>query len=146
MLALNAAHERETSALGAAALGRLIAMAFHVGLADDGRAGFVLAFDQDADYGSANFLWFRRRYARFVYVDRIIVGAPARGRGIARTLYEALFVAARAAWHAMVGCEVNIAPPNPGSLAFHTALGFAAVGEGAVGGGKLVRYLARPIG
>ena len=49
---------------------------------------FLLAFDQDADYDSPNFLWFRERYPRFVYVDRIVVAAAARGRGLARLLYR----------------------------------------------------------
>jgi uncharacterized protein len=33
----------------------------------------MLAFDQDADYDSPNFLWFRERLARFVYADRVVV-------------------------------------------------------------------------
>ena len=42
---------------------------------------FLLAFDQSAQYDSPNFLWFRSRYPRFVYVDRIVVVSSARGRG-----------------------------------------------------------------
>jgi hypothetical protein len=38
-----------------------------------------LAFDQHARYDSPNFLWFGARYPRFVYVDRIVVAASARG-------------------------------------------------------------------
>ena len=34
---------------------------------------FIMTFDQDARYDSPNFLWFRERYPRFVYVDRVVV-------------------------------------------------------------------------
>src|SRR5882672_5699801 len=46
-----------------------------------------------------NFLWFRLRYPRFVYVDRIVVTAAARGRGHARRLYDELFRHALEAGH-----------------------------------------------
>jgi len=74
---------------------------------------FLLALDQDAHYTSPNFQWFRSRYSRFVYVDRIVVASSARGRGCARRLYRDLFEHAIQAGHAQVFCEVNIRPPNP---------------------------------
>ncbi len=104
----------------------------------------LIAFDQDADYDSVNFLWFRGRYARFVYVDRIITAAASRGRGHARRLYQALFVRAEAAGHRQVVCEVNDVPPNPASDRFHAALGFQTVGGATLErGAKQVRYLRR---
>jgi uncharacterized protein len=106
---------------------------------------FLLAFDQDADYDSANFLWFRARYVSFVYVDRIVVAASARGCGCARRLYWDLFEHAARANHERVVCEVNISPPNPASDAFHAALGFAEVGSASVHEGKTVRYLSRAL-
>ncbi len=110
-------------------------------------AAFLLAFDQDADYDSPNYLWFRERYPRFVYVDRIVVAAAMRKRGLANRLYEDLFRAARVAGHERVVCEVNSDPPNPVSDAFHAALGFVEVGHAAIhGGAKTVRYLVRPLG
>ncbi|TIP69850.1 MAG: GNAT family N-acetyltransferase, partial [Mesorhizobium sp.] len=71
-----------------------------------------------------NFLWFRERYPRFVYVDRVVVAGEARGRGHARRLYEDLFDHALRAGQTIVTCEVNAEPPNPASDAFHAALGF----------------------
>lgn len=145
VLALNNCHAAELSLLSAAQLSRLIAQAFHarrVGEAD----AFLLAFDQDADYACPNFLWFRARHRRFAYVDRVAVAEAARGRGLARRLYENLFAAARRAGHARVCCEVNSAPPNPASDAFHAALGFAQVGEAAIyGGARTVRYFERQL-
>jgi len=145
ILALNNAHAVELSWLTAERLHELLARAFHarqVGAA----AAFLLAFDQDADYDSPNFLWFRARYPRFVYIDRVVVAPAARGRGLARRLYDDLFAQVRAAGHTLVVCEVNAAPPNPASDAFHAALGFTPVGEADIhGGSKTVRYLVHKL-
>ncbi|MDB5434158.1 MAG: family acetyltransferase, partial [Phenylobacterium sp.] len=101
---------------------------------------------QDADYDSPNFLWFRSRYRRFVYVDRIVVASHARGRGHARRLYVDLFEQALQAGHDRVVCEVNSNPPNPASDAFHADLGFTEVGRGSLDSGrKTVSYLARQL-
>ena len=143
LLALNNEHAQELSWLTPERLTHLGRQAFfarRVGSVD----AFLLAFDQDADYDSPNFLWFRDRYPRFVYVDRIVVAASARGRGLARLLYRELFEQATHAGHAHIVCEVNSDPPNPASDAFHAALGFVEVGSAAIhGGAKTVRYLAR---
>ena len=104
---------------------------------------FLLAFDQDAPYDNPNFRWFGARYSRFVYVDRIVVASSARGRGLARMLYRDLFAEASRAGHSRIVCEVNCRPPNPGSDAFHAALGFAEVGVADIHDGrKTVRYLS----
>lgn len=145
LLALNNQHAVELSELTADGLARLFASAFRVRVAGEG-AALLVAFDQDADYDSPNFLWFRRQYARFVYVDRVVVAATARGQGLARALYADLFTAARAAGHDRVVCEVNREPPNPASDAFHGALGFSEVGRAHLADrGKAVRYLVRPL-
>lgn len=145
LLALNNAHARELSWLEPARFTKLIAEAFvarRVGVAD----ALLLAFDQDADYDSVNFLWFRDRFDRFVYVDRVVVADAARGRGLARRLYDDLFAAARDAGHARIVCEVNSDPPNPASDAFHAALGFVPVGTAQIHGGeKTVTYLERGV-
>jgi uncharacterized protein len=144
ILALNQAHLTETSELDAALLRALIAQAFHVGLRDRGRHAFLIALDQDALSQSPNFQWFRSRYERFVYIDRVIVAPSQRGRGMARVLYEELFAAAVQAGHVLIGCEVNFEPPNPASDAFHEALGFSEVGRARLAAGKkIVRYLTR---
>lgn len=151
VLALNRAHERETSPLDAAALDALVRQAYlaQAVLADSAVAGeavaaFLIALDQDAGYASPNFLWFRRRFARFVYVDRVVVAPDWRGRGLARGLYAGLLARAAAAGHARLACEVNSDPPNPASDAFHAGLGFREVGRAVIqAGAKEVRYLVR---
>lgn len=143
LLALNNAHAVELSWLEPERLAHLITQAFlarRVGAAD----ALLLTFDQDADYDSPNFLWFRARYPTFVYVDRVVVADTARGRGLAKTLYADLFAAARAAGHQRIVCEVNADPPNAASDAFHAALGFIPVGTAEIHGGeKTVTYLER---
>ena len=120
LLALNNEHAEELSLLAPARLAHLLSTAFHARVvAPD---ALLVAFDQDADYDSPNFLWFRERRARFVYVDRVVVSPAARGRGLARALYSGLFDSALTAGHALICCEVNSAPPNPASDAFHAAL------------------------
>ena len=142
LLALNNENARELSWLEPARLQHLVGQAFlarRIGAVD----AFLLAFDQAAHYDSPNFLWFRSRYPRFVYVDRIVVASSARGQGHARRLYDDLFGQAIAAGHDRVVCEVNSNPPNPASDAFHAALGFVEVGSGAVyDGNRTVRYLS----
>ena len=145
LLALNNEHAQELSWLEPARLQHLVEQSFlarRIGNLD----AFLLAFDQSAQYDSPNFLWFRSRYPRFVYVDRIVVASTARGRGLARTLYDDLFEHAAAAGHQRVVCEVNTEPPNPASDAFHAALEFVEVGTASVyGGSRTVRYLMREL-
>jgi predicted GNAT superfamily acetyltransferase/catechol 2,3-dioxygenase-like lactoylglutathione lyase family enzyme len=145
LLALNNAHAVELSELAADGLARLLAVAFRARVAGEG-AALLVALDQEADYDSPNFLWFRARYPRFVYVDRVVVAPAARGRGLARALYADLFAAAAAAGHERIACEVNVEPPNPVSDAFHAALGFVEVGRAHLADrGKGVRYLLREL-
>lgn len=105
---------------------------------------FLLGFAPDSPYDSPNYRWFCDRYPQFAYIDRVVVAEAARGRGLARHLYGRL--ADHAGRHALgpLVCEVNTDPPNPGSDAFHAALGFAEVGRAVLGPAKAVRYLLCP--
>lgn len=145
LLALNNAHARSLSWLEPKRLCHLVTAAFFAGRVGEAD-GLLIAFDQDADYDGENFLWFRGRISRFVYVDRVVVAAEARGRGIAKCLYLSLFNQAVQAGYDKIVCEINLDPPNPESDAFHAALGFTAVGSGVIDGGrKTVRYMARAL-
>lgn len=144
---LNNAFAEELSFLSAEKAAHLVAESFAAARVGDADA-LLLAFDQDAAYDNVNFNWFKARYTRFVYVDRIVVAPAARGRGLARALYLDLFQRAAAAGQERVVCEVNLAPPNPASDAFHAALGFLPVGEAGLPGTsppKTVRYFCKPL-
>lgn len=145
ILALNNAHAVELSWLEPARLSLLLRQAFYarrIGAAD----AFLVALDHRAQYDSPNYQWFRERYSRFVYVDRVVVSPMTRGLGLARWLYADLFRQVAAARHDTVLCEINLDPPNPASDALHGSLGFAEVGRAAIHGGtKTVRYVARPM-
>jgi uncharacterized protein len=112
--------------------------------------GFVLALGPGHDYTSVNYRWFvtrdTSRGAGFLYVDRVAVAAPFRRRGIAGALYDAVEARARADGSAEITCEVNVHPPNPGSLAFHASQGFVEVGQQDTSGGAIrVALLAKPL-
>ncbi|MBN6821662.1 GNAT family N-acetyltransferase [Methylobacterium radiotolerans] len=143
LLALNNAHAAELSLLDEVGLSKLVAWSFRalrIGRDD----AFLIALDErHPTYAGPNYLWFRSRYLRFVYVDRVVVAGSARGLGHARRLYEDLFRNGREAGHDLIVCEVNSMPPNPSSDAIHARLGFEEVGAATIhGGAKTVRYLA----
>ncbi len=114
-------------------------------------AGFVLGMPPDLAYESENYLYFSARARElgrsFVYVDRIVLMPALQSRGLGPRLYDAVFDEARRVGAAEVLCEVNVEPPNPGSLAFHTRLGFVEVGRQETHGGEnVVALLAAPVG
>lgn len=117
-----------------------------VDAAGDAPLGFVLALAPGANYDSENYRWFSARSGSFLYVDRIVIGAGARSRGLGQVLYDVVLQAARTDARAEVFCEVNLEPPNPGSLEFHRRLGFAEVDQQATKGGSVVvSLLALPV-
>jgi hypothetical protein len=113
---------------------------------DDTVLGFVLALPPGVNYGSENYRWFSERYDSFAYVDRIVVADGARGRGIGVELYRAVTDYAVEHGIPRVLCEVNLDPPNPGSLRFHKRIGFEEVGQQRTKNGTyLVSLLAKEL-
>ena len=108
-------------------------LALRVATAGDLVAGFLLALRQGAEYGSPNYQWFSANYESFGYVDRVVVGSLYRGGGLGRLLYDDLRGLCGDA--PVLCCEVNLRPPNAGSLAFHHVLGFREVGQQTTEGG-----------
>ncbi len=140
ILALNAAHEMETSPLAEQALRTMLETAFFWAAPGDGQHGVMIAFDQDAAYEGTNFKWFRARFSQFIYVDRIIIAPDRRGQGLARQLYGSLIGLIRQQGQSVLTCEINIVPPNPASLAMHANLGFVEMAQAHLAGGKTVSY------
>ena len=97
--------------------------AFH----EDTLVGFVLCLEPQRPYGSLNYAWFNTHYTEFLYVDRIAVGQKWRDAKVGSLLYECVFAFAdERGWP--VAAEVNVLPPNPGSMRFHRRYGFERVG------------------
>jgi uncharacterized protein len=143
ILRLNQSHVEETSSLDTKRLTHLVATAF-LAIACSPEAGFLIAFDERADYASENFRWFQKKFPRFVYIDRVIIAEKNRGQGLAKQMYEKLFSVAKAAGHNRIVCEVNTNPPNPASISFHESMGFKYCGKAKLSfSAKTVRYLER---
>jgi predicted GNAT superfamily acetyltransferase len=96
----------------------------------------LLAFRQGVDYESPNYRWFAERYDAFIYIDRVVIAANARGDGIGATLYSDLFKFARSEGVKIIACEFDIVPPNPASQRFHQRHGFREVGTQQLHGGN----------
>ena len=147
ILAMNEGALPHVSSLTEAGFSELAGQSFYfvVALVDGAVAGFLMALRPGEDYRSLNYRWFSERYASFVYIDRIVVGPQFNGLGIGRALYADVERAARGV-APILTCEVNLEPPNPGSVAFHGKLGFAEVGQLVADEGKLVSLMVKAVG
>lgn len=101
---------------------------------DEDVVGFLVGLFPGTGYASVNYRWFEARWNDFVYVDRVVVDPGFARRGIASSFYRRLGEVAGERASRMT-CEVNLRPPNPGSMEFHRALGFAEVGRQEIEGG-----------
>lgn len=105
--------------------------------ADGTLVAFLIGLRPGNDYASENYRYFESRGSDYLYVDRIVVAESERGKRVGQALYGGVFELARAEGRGEVDCEVNLDPPNPGSLAFHARLGFERVGEQPTKGGSV---------
>jgi len=145
-LALNQADVVATSPLDPQRLSTLAGTAtcFDVFVEGAQVLGFLLAFRETDGHDNMNFAWSLERYPRFFYIDRIVVAAEHRGRGIASQLYGALEQRAARAGVPLMTCEVNVDPPNPASMSFHKRRGFTNVDERrAAPGGKTIAMMVK---
>ena len=135
--ALNLAEVQHTSAMDVRRLTDLDALScYHrVACIDGVVAAFLLAICSGALYKNENFEWFAKRYPRFMYVDRIVVSASARGQRLGSILYEDLFRQAKLGGFPVITCEYNLAPPNEASKLFHDKFGFEEQGSQWVANG-----------
>ncbi|SON84355.1 Putative acetyltransferase, GNAT superfamily (fragment) [Xanthomonas phaseoli pv. phaseoli] len=88
---------------------------------------------------TANFAWTADRIAHFVEVDRIVIAAPARRRGLATQLHGELIRQSRAAGQRLLVCEVDPRPAKTAFSALHWSPEFAAIGDAVLAHGKHVR-------
>ena len=110
---------------------------------DDTLMGFVLCLPPGTRYASLNYAWFNERYDDFLYVDRIGVGQSHRDRSVGGHLYQRVIEEA-VKLRCPIAAEINIEPPNPGSMRFHQRHGFEQVGT-LSHGDKSVAMVMRPL-
>ena len=101
---------------------------FRVAEVDGHIAGFLIAFDQAAPYGSSNYLWFRERCPSFFYIDRVVVASSRRGAGLGRVFYADVQSFAEVRAHKLT-CEVFLEPRNDVAVLFHGTYGFLESGQ-----------------
>jgi predicted GNAT superfamily acetyltransferase len=107
---------------------------------------FCITFAPGAPYTSVNYQWFSKKYSDFVYLDRIVVSETMRSKSLGAKLYSAVeqrMIKDRCA--PLLTCEVNLNPPNLGSIRFHKRLGFLEVGQQDSKPGLTVSMLAKEL-
>ncbi len=148
ILAINEANTPEVGSVDAERMGFIvdespIALVVEVG---DAVAGFCLVLGSNSSYDSVNYRWFTERYDDFMYLDRVAVAAHHRGQGLGTLLYaEVDRSMAELGDVALLALEVNLDPPNDGSLRFHERLGFVEVGQQDTPYGIRVSMQVRPV-
>ena len=105
---------------------------------------FCITFAPDAPHAGVNHQWFAERYKSFVYLDRIATDSSHQNGGLGALLYQSVEQQMiKSAEHSLLCCEVNLEPPNPGSLRFHHRIGFTEVGRHSPQQGYLVSLLLK---
>ena len=135
---MNRLAEQVTSPLDAARFAALFAVSDlkQVAELDGDPVGFVLAITDGKPFDNCNYRWFAERVEHFIYIDRVIVSPACQGQGVGRQFYAAVFDSARQSGITKVCAEMDLEPPNHGSLQFHRALGFTEIGTRSVESGK----------
>ena len=130
ILRLNEESVNYLSPLDAQKLSKLITQAkyYKLIIIENKVVAFILAFDQDADYDSPNYQWFKTRYNSFLYIDRIVVSIEYRRMGLADSIYNDIIAFANNCLYEYLTCEIDILPPNPGSIRFHDKHKFVEIG------------------
>ncbi len=101
---------------------------FRVAEVDGAVLGFLIAFDETANYRSSNYQWFRERYPAFLYIDRVVVARAQRRAGLGRVFYADITSFAEVR-RPLLACEVFLEPRNDAVLLFHGTYGFQEVGQ-----------------
>jgi predicted GNAT superfamily acetyltransferase len=127
VVALNATADGLVEPLTADRLDWLRLIAAHAVVVDlDGRpAGFVLTFTPGSAYDGLAFESFTRTYAdRFLFIERIVIGADHRRQGRATSVYRAIERSAQP-----FDRTVAAVPLGSPAYSFHTARGYQEVGK-----------------
>ncbi|HEX7342191.1 MAG TPA: GNAT family N-acetyltransferase [Rhodanobacteraceae bacterium] len=101
---------------------------FRVAEVDGQLAGFLIALREHADCAGAHFQWFRQRYERFVYIDRIVVANAYRRHGLGRVFYSDVQSYAEPRVP-LLACAVDLEPRDDVAVLFHGTYGFSELGQ-----------------
>lgn len=101
---------------------------FYVAIVASQVAGYLIAYTDRDIYNGDEFVWFRRHFANFLYIDQVAVAKSKRRTGVGSLFYQFVEQFARQRGLTSLVGEVNLEPPNPVSLNFHAQNNFVEVG------------------
>ncbi|HKL41975.1 MAG TPA: GNAT family N-acetyltransferase [Clostridia bacterium] len=99
---------------------------------------FILALSENKDYDSVNYQWFKDKYDKFLYIDRVVVSKNCQSQGLGQFMYKKIIKKAKAKEYPFLLAEIDVEPANPKSLKFHEKFGFKEVGRESIHNGKKV--------
>lgn len=102
--------------------------------------GFCMVMPPNTSYESPNYRFFCDRYDDFIYLDRVAITSSDQGRGLGVLMYREVERRASNEWFAL---EVNVKPPNEGSMRFHQREGFSEVAQQETRPGKVVSLMMK---
>jgi uncharacterized protein len=131
VLSSNNTNEPQVGYLDKEKLAKLIAQTNYCKVAffNSEPAGFLLCLPENISYSSMNYKWVSDRYSNFMYIDRISVLEKFQNEKIGTALYTDLAYFSSENKYEIILCEVNIQPPNPGSIRFHKKFDFVECGS-----------------
>ena len=90
--------------------------------------GFAIIMGSLSEYSSPNFLYFKKKYNDFMYIDRIAISEKYHRKGFGSLIYKELYNQSKNLGIPLC-CEVNTNPINQQSLDFHKKLEFSIIEE-----------------
>lgn len=117
---------------------------FRVAEIDGHLAGFLIALGPHVAYDSANFQWFKSRYADFIYIDRIVIASNYRRHGLGRIFYADVQTYSELR-SPFLACEIFLEPRDDASVLFHGTYGFREVGQQSIADGRHVGLLLKEL-
>ena len=89
--------------------------------------GLIFLLDHKSDYKSPNFLYFKKCYQKFWYIDRVAIFKNYQRQAYGKRVYQKILKLMKKGERLTL--EVNTKPLNQESLDFHHSLGFRAIGQ-----------------
>ena len=90
--------------------------------------GFAVVMNNNSNYKSLNYQYFKRKYTDFLYIDRVAVVNKAQRMGVGSSMYKKLYEL-NSEVPIPICCEVNTIPLNQQSLDFHSKQKFIKIEE-----------------